>query len=72
VPESRGSPRRFGTCGPHSSSQCVMSISTSAGTVRKSSVGHMAGESDHSSDGPTHTPRLAADMRLCVDRRDMW
>lgn len=64
VPESRGSPKRFGTCGPHSNSQWVMSISTNAGTVRKSSVGHMAGESDHNRDGPTHTPRLAADMRL--------
>lgn len=72
VPESLGSPSKLGTCGPQRNSQWVISISTRAGTVRRSSVGQVAGESDHNSDGPTQTPRLAADMRLCVHRLDMW
>lgn len=66
---SGGSPSNKGTWGPSNSSQRTMSSSTRFGTARElAGVGVCA----HKRLGPTQTPKLVADMRLCGARRAMW
>jgi hypothetical protein len=66
---SGGSPSTRGTCGPSKSSQRTIRSSTRLGTARELAG---VGVSAHKRLGPTQTPKLAADMRLCGARRAIW